>query len=129
MSKHGLSFLATVTLTLALAAVAVAQTTEKKVVQNPDGTYTIIEYPAKKEVTVTLTPVNIAGTGVATILRDDDGTKIKLNLTNVPADMTALTLYAVDDSGAVTPLGPVVISNGTGTLATTTPLTKFMLIA
>jgi hypothetical protein len=42
MSKHGLSFLAAVTLILALAAVAVAQTTEKKVVQNPDGTYTII---------------------------------------------------------------------------------------
>lgn len=129
MSKHGWSVLAAVTLTLALTVVAVAQTTEKKVVQNPDGTYTVIEYPAKKEVTVTLTPVNITGTGVATILRDDDGTKIKLNLTNVPAEMTALTLYAVDESGAVTALGPVAISNGVGTLATTTPLSKFMLIA
>ena len=48
MSKHGLSVLAAVVLTLALAAVALAQTTEKKVVQNPDGTYTIIEYPAKR---------------------------------------------------------------------------------
>ena len=133
MSKHGLSFLAAVTLTLALAAVALAQTTQTtvtKTVQNPDGTYTIIEYPAKKEVTVTLNPVNITGaTGVATILRDDDGTRIKLNLANVPADVTALTLYAVDDSGAVTALGPVVISNGVGTLAATTPLSKFMLIA
>ena len=43
--------------------------------------------------------------------------------------MTALTLYAVDESGAVTALGPVAISNGVGTLATTTPLSKFMLIA
>ncbi len=133
MSKHGLSALAAVALTLALAAVALGQTTQTtvtKTVQNPDGTYTIIEYPAKKEVTVTLNPVNITGaTGVATILRDDDGTKVKLNLTNVPADVTALTLYAVDDRGVVTALGPVAISNGVGTLATTTPLSKFMLIA
>lgn len=136
MSKHGWSFLAAVTLTLALAAAALGQvttetqTTVKKAVQNPDGSYTIIEYPVKKEVTVTLNPVNITGaTGVATILRDDDGTRIKLNLTNVPADVTGLTLYAVDDRGMVTALGPVAITNGVGTLATTTPLSKFMLIA
>ncbi len=130
MSKHRLSVLAAVVLTLSLAAVALAQTTVTKTVQNPDGTYTLIEYPVKKEVQVTLTPVNITGaTGVATILRDDDGTRIKLNLANVPADVTALTLYAVDDRGAVTALGPVAISNGVGMLATTTPLTKFMLVA
>ena len=122
-------------LTLALAAVALGQTTtttttEKKVVQNPDGTYTIVEYPVKKEITVALNPVNITGaTGVATILRDDDGTRIKLNLANVPADVTALTLYAVDEKGVVTALGPVAITNGTGTLAATTPLSKFMLVA
>lgn len=130
MSKHGLSVLAAVTLTLALAAVALAQTTVTKTVQNPDGTYTIIEYPVKKEVTLNLTPVKVQGaTGVATILRDDDGTRIKLNLTNVPADVTALTLYAVDDKGALTALGPVAISNGVGTLSTTTPLSRFMLVA
>jgi hypothetical protein len=129
MRKLGLSVLAAVTLILALAAVAVAQTTEKKVVQNPDGTYTIIEYPVKKEVTITLNPVNIPGTGVATILRDDAGTRIKLNLAKIPADVSALTLYTVDDKGVVTPLGPVVITNGVGTLEATTPLSKFMLIA
>jgi hypothetical protein len=118
-------------LTLALAAIALAQTTTvTKTVQNPDGTYTIIEYPVKKEVMLNLTPVNVAGAkGVATILRDDDGTRIKLNLTGVPADMTAMTLYAVDDQGTVTPLGPVAIANGTGTLVATTPLSKFMLFA
>ncbi|HEU5459436.1 MAG TPA: hypothetical protein VFU83_03040 [Pyrinomonadaceae bacterium] len=132
MSKHFLSVLGAVMLTLAIATIALAQettTTVTKTVQNPDGTYTIIEYPAKKEVKIQLTPVNIAGTGVATILRDDDGTRIKLNLTNVPADVTALTLYAVDDTGKVTALGPVAISNGTGTFSTTTPLSKFMLVA
>jgi len=135
MSKHVWSILAAVALTLALAAIALGQTTtttttQKKVVQNPDGTYTIIEYPVKKEVTVTLNPVNITGaTGVATILRDDDGTRIKLNLANVPADVTALTLYAIDEKGVITPVGPVAITNGTGTLAATLPLSKFMLIA
>jgi hypothetical protein len=131
MSKHVLSVLGALVLTLALAAIALAQTTTAtKVVQNPDGTYTIIEYPVKKEVQLTLTPVNVTGAkGVATILRDDDGTRIKLNLTGVPADTTAMTLYAVDDQGTVTPLGPITIANGTGTLAATTPLSKFMLFA
>ncbi len=133
MSKHVLSVLGAVMLTLAIAAIALAQTTTTtvtKTVQNPDGTYTVIEYPAKKEVTLNLNPINITGAkGVATILRDDDGTRIKLNLTSVPADVTALTLYAVDDTGTVTALGPVAITNGTGTLALTTPLSKFMLVA
>jgi hypothetical protein len=131
MNKHVLSVLGAVVLTLALAAIALAQTTTvTKTVQNPDGTYTIIEYPAKKEVTLTLTPVNVTGAkGVATILRDDDGTRIKLNLTDVPADLSAMTLYAVDDKGVVTALGPVAISNGTGTLMATTPLSRFMLVA
>ncbi|HET9711085.1 MAG TPA: hypothetical protein VFP64_04355 [Pyrinomonadaceae bacterium] len=134
MSKHFLSVLGAVMLTLAIAAIALAQTTtttvQKTAVQNPDGTFTIIEYPVKKEVTVNLTPINVTGAkGVATILRDDDGTRIKLNLTNVPADLTAMTLYAVDDKGVVTALGPVTISNGTGTLAATTPLSRFMLVA
>ena len=131
MSKHVLSVLGAVVLSLALAAIALAQTpTVTKTVQNPDGTYTIIEYPVKKEVTLNLTPVNITGAkGVATILRDDDGTRIKVNLTEVPADMTAVTLYAVDDKGVVTALGPVAITNGTGTLTATAPLSKFMLFA
>jgi hypothetical protein len=133
MSKHALSVLKAVILGLATAAFALGQTTTTtvtKTVQNPDGSYTVIEYPAKKEVTVDLSPVGITGAkGVATILRDDDGTRIKLNLTNVPAEVTSLNLYAVDDSGAVTPLGPIAISNGAGTLAAAAPLTKFMLIA
>ncbi|HEV8203492.1 MAG TPA: hypothetical protein VGP98_04590, partial [Pyrinomonadaceae bacterium] len=131
MSKHVLSVLGAAILTLALASIALAQTTTvTKTVQNPDGTYTIIEYPAKKEVLVNLTPINVTGAkGVATILRDDDGTRIKLNLTDVPADVSAMTLYAVDDKGVVTALGPVAISNGTGTLMATTPLSRFMLVA
>lgn len=135
MSKHVWRVLGAAILTLAISAVALAQTTtttvtQKTTVQNPDGSYTIIEYPVKKEVTVNLTPINVTGAkGVATILRDDDGTRIKLNMTDIPAELTAMTLYAVDDKGVVTALGPVAISNGTGTFAATTPLSRFMLVA
>jgi hypothetical protein len=133
MRKYALSVVAAGLLCLSTAALALAQTpttTVTKTVQNPDGTYTIIEYPVKKEVMVNLLPVASPNVkGIATVLRDDDGTRIKLNLTNLPADVTTLTVYAIDPTGAVTPLGPIVISNGTGTLAADTPLTKFMLVA
>jgi hypothetical protein len=132
--------LATALLILSAAAVAAAQTatqpqtqttttTVTKAVQNPDGTYTVIEYPLKKETVVTLSPVGLTNSkGVATILRDDDGTRIVLNLTDVPADVTGMNVYAVDDTGVVTSLGPVVLANGTGKFSATTPLNKFMLI-
>jgi hypothetical protein len=104
-------------------------TTVTKTVQNPDGTYSVIEYPLKKETVVTLNPVALtASKGVATILRDDNGTRIVLNLTEVPAEVAAMNVYAVDDAGVVTALGPVVLSNGTGKFSATTPLSKFMLI-
>ncbi len=105
-------------------------TTVTKTVQNPDGSYTIIEYPLKKETIVTLDPVTISNAkGVATILRDDTGTRVVVNMTDVPADVKAINLYAVDDTGMVTSLGPVVLANGTGKFSATTPLSKFMLIA
>lgn len=131
MKKYALTIVAAATLCLSTAALAIGQTPTTTTVQkNPDGTYTIIEYPAKKEVTLTLTPIASPSVkGVATVLRDDDGTRIKLNLSNLPADLTALTVYAIDDTGSVTPLGPLVISNGVGTLSTSTPLTRFMLVA
>src|ERR1044072_8190222 len=129
MSKRISIFLAALLITSA-AAIASAQTvvtqtptttvtqtptTVTKTVQNADGTYTVIEYPVKKETVVTLNPVTLTNAnGTATILRDDNGTRIVLNMTGVPADVSAVNLYAVDDSGAVTSLGPVVLSNGTG---------------
>lgn len=105
-------------------------TTVIKTIQNADGTYTVIEYPLKRETIVTLNPVTpFNSKGTATILRDDDGTRIVLNLTDVPANVSDLNLYAIDDTGAVTALGPVVVANGTGKFTATTPLTKFMLVA
>jgi hypothetical protein len=105
-------------------------TTVTKTIQNADGTYTIIEYPVGKEVQLTLTPVSLTGSkAVGTILRDDNGTRVILNLTDVPAEVSTINVYAVDDAGMVTLLGPVELANGAGKLTATTPLSKFMLIA
>jgi len=105
-------------------------TTVTKTVQNADGTYTVIEYPLGKEVQLTLTPVSLTQSkAVGTILRDDTGTKVMLNLTDVPAEISAINVYAVDDAGVVTSLGPVLLANGAGKFTATTPLSKFMLIA
>ncbi len=104
-------------------------TTVTKTVQNPDGSYTVIEYPVGKEVQLAFTLVGLTKSkAVGTILRDDTGTRIILNVTDVPADVSAMNVYAVDDTGAITSLGPVVLANGTGKFSATTPLSKFMLI-
>lgn len=158
-------------------------TTVTKTVQNPDGTYTIIEYPVKKEVIIVLQPSALLpeGTGHAKILRDDDGTRVDVSVafagpktdmlekkgvryrgwqissnefktcvddkvisieggvvrkttetckgtTVSEADPKELNVYAVDDRGFVTALGPLTINNGVGTLTATTPLSRFMLV-
>ena len=136
MRKSLTAILGVTVLLVSLAVIAHAQTTQTttvtkvQAVQNPDGTYTIVEYPVGKETIVTLNPVGIAGaTGTATILRDANGATIKVNLTALPADVAALNLYAVDPTGTVTTLGPLEIANGVATFTTTAPLTKFMLFA
>jgi len=139
MSKR-ISILAAGLLIGLAAAVAPAQTTTTtvtqtpttvtKTVQNPDGSYTVIEYPVGRETQVLLDPVGLTNSkGVATILRDDNGTRVVVNLTGVPTDVSSINLYAVDDAGTVSSLGPVVLANGTGKFTGTTPLSRFMLIA
>jgi hypothetical protein len=137
MSKRLIAVFGTALLLLSLAATSFGQvpttttttTTKVETVQNPDGTFTIVEYPVGKETVVTLTPVSVKGaTGTATILRAADGTTIKVNLTGLPTEVAALNLYAVDPTGAVTLLGPIAVANGAGTFTTTTPLSRFMLI-
>ncbi|PYS83383.1 MAG: hypothetical protein DMF70_06755 [Acidobacteria bacterium] len=132
MKKKLIAVLGAAMLLLSLAAVSAsqAQTTRVQTVQNPDGTYTIVEYPVGKTTVVTLNPVGLSGaTGTATILRDPNLTTIKLNLNSLPADITAMNVYAVDPAGVTTLLGPIEVANGVGTFATTTPLSKFMLVA
>src|SRR6266566_1681987 len=133
MKKRLIAVFGAAMLLLFLAAVSVSQAqtvTRVQTVQNADGTYTIVEYPVGKTTVVTLNPVGLIGaTGTATILRDPNLTTIKLNLNSLPADITAMNVYAVDPAGVTTLLGPIEVANGVGTFATTTPLSKFMLVA
>src|SRR5215813_5956934 len=130
MTLCGAAFLVFTMAVLSFGQVQRTTVTKTQAVQNPDGTYTIVEYPVGKETVVTLNPVGIpGGAGTAAILRAADGTTIKVNLTGLPADMTALNLYAVDSDGAVTLLGPITIASGAGTLTASTPLTRFMLFS
>ena len=141
MRNFVVSSLAAGAFSLALCGAAIAQetttttitktpTTVTKTVQHPDGSYTVIEYPVGKETVVTLDPVALKGAGgTATILRDDNGTRIKINMTGIPKEVTAVNLFAVDPAGTITPLGPVLLADGVGSFAGTTPLSKFMIVA
>lgn len=103
--------------------------TTQQVVQNPDGSYTVIEYPVGREIMVDLTPMNMQGAkGVARVMRSANGTNIALDLSGLPADASSYYVYAVDPRGAVTLLGPTSISNGTGRATFTTPMNQFMLV-
>lgn len=135
MSRRLLNLAGCCALVAALAAVAFAQTTtvtttQTKAVQNPDGSWTVVQYPTGREVVVDLTPGTTFATahGRAHIVRRADGTSIALDLSGLPADATALNLYAVDPFGKVTLLGPVNISNGIAQQTFTTPLDRFMLV-
>src|SRR6476620_4433874 len=136
MSKKLLTFSIGAVLSVSAAGVAYGQqtvtTTTKKteVVQNSDGTYTVIEYPVGKEVMVNLMPgTTVVGSkGMAHILRSADGTKVVLDLSGVKGDTSNIYAYAVDPTGAPTLLGPVTLTNGTGHAEFTTPMDKFMVV-
>jgi len=138
--KNFLRFGGGLALAVALSSFAIAQdtttktkttttTTKTEVVQNPDGSYTVIEYPVGKEVTVTLTPNNLQGaTGTARVMRAADGTKIWLDLTGIPSETKSYYAYAVDPKGAPTLLGPVTIQNGVAKAEFSTPMNQFMIV-
>ena len=115
---------------LGLVLSAAAQVTKTEVVQNADGSYTVIEYPVGKEVTVTLNPITTVtgSTGTARILRAADGTKVWVDLAGVPTTTTSMYAYAVDPAGVPTLLGPISITNGMAKAEFATPINQFMLV-
>ncbi|HEX8708202.1 MAG TPA: anti-sigma factor [Pyrinomonadaceae bacterium] len=139
MGKRLLCILGGAVLSLASASMAFAQgtptttttttTTQSTAVQNADGSWTVVEYPVGKEVTVNLMPTTTiqGATGTARIMRMANGTMVNLDLSGLTGDVNNLNLYAIDPAGKVTLLGPVTVNNGTATFSTTTPLNRFML--
>jgi hypothetical protein len=113
-----------------VAAQTTVTTTRTQAVQNPDGSWTVVEYPVDKEVMVTLAPgTTIAGAkGMAHIMRSANGTKVMLDLNGITGDTTNVYAYAIDPSGSPTLLGPVTIANGVGKAEFTTPMNRFMLV-
>lgn len=137
MYKSLFNFSIILAITLSLGVFASAQDTttttttitKKEVVANPDGTYSVIEYPVGKEVTVELMPYNMEGAkGWAKVMRNDDGTTVALDLSGLPADAKNYYVYGVDNSGKVILLGPAVIENGISKTTFTTPMSQFMLV-
>jgi len=119
----------TFTVVLALAFALVVNAQDTKVTMNADGSYSVIEYPVGKEVTVKLMPVGtIRSKGMARVMRMSDGTKVYFDLNGAPTDWTNVYAYAVDPTGAATFLGPITFSNGTGKAEFMTPGDKFMLV-
>jgi hypothetical protein len=119
-----------VMLVVGLSIAALGQDTKTTVVQNADGSYSVIEYPVGKEVTINLTPVTTVtgSTGVARVMRAADGTKVWVDLSGVPTSTTSMYAYAVDPTGTPTLLGPITITNGTAKAEFSTPMNQFMLV-
>jgi len=107
------------------------KTTQKtEVVQNADGSYSVIEYPVNKEVIVDLTPMTTmsGAKGSARVMRMDKETTVNFDLTGVGDTASNFYAYAVDPSGAVTYLGPVTSESGMAKATFKTPLNQFMLV-
>jgi hypothetical protein len=135
MSKKLLTLSIGAVLSVSAATAVSAQTTtttttKTEVVQNADGTYSVIEYPVGKEVIVNLAPgTTVAGSkGMAHIMRSADGTRVAVDLSGVKGDTSSIYAYAVDPSGTPTLLGPVTLTNGTGRAEFTTPMNQFMVV-
>lgn len=123
--------LSLVALTAAGSVFAQVVTTKKTTaVQNPDGSWTVIEYPVGKEVLVNLAPGTtlVGAKGMAHILRSADGTKVMLDVNGLTGDVTGVYAYAIDPSGNPTLLGPLTVTNGVAKAEFTTPLDRFMLV-
>src|SRR3982751_6257013 len=103
MSKKFLCSTLAMAVVLALGTAVFAQqtvvTTKKTTaVQNPDGTWTVTQYPVGKEVLVDLAPgTMISGAkGKAHIMRSASGTKVMLDLNNITGDTSTVYAYAID---------------------------------
>lgn len=119
-------------LCVGLTGVAIAQdttqtttVTKKEVVQNPDGSYTVIEYPVGKEVMVEIMPTT---RGAARIMRMENETMIDLDTSSFGDSAANYFVYAVEPNGKVTYLGPARSEDGMAKTTFKTPLNQFMLV-
>jgi hypothetical protein len=62
------------------------------------------------------------------VLRSADGTKIWVDLADIPETMTDLHVYAVDPAGTTTYIGPVTVAEGVAKAEFATALSQFMVV-
>ena len=105
-------------------------TMKTEVVQNPDGSYSVIEYPINKEVIVDLTPMTSmrGAKGLARVMRTDNETTVNFDLSGVGETASSYYAYTVDPAGAVTYLGPITSEKGLAKASFKTPLNQFMIV-
>ncbi len=110
-------------------ATTTTTTMKTDVVQNADGTYSVIEYPVGKEVVVEFMPSDKAMTakGLARVLRTGEETTINFDLNGLDASSNYFA-YAVDPAGNTTFLGPITAENGIAKTSFKTPSNQFMLV-
>lgn len=130
MSKKFLNSVYMMAALVVFAAGAMSQDTKKEVIVNADGSYTVIEYPVGKEITVNLTPATTISTakGIARVIRSADGTKVFFDVSDLPATVSSYHAYVVDPAGTTTYLGPITVAGGVGKAEFSTPLNQFMLV-
>ncbi len=133
MSK--LKFIYVIGVSLALGATPVlaqdgAPVKKTEVVQNADGSYTVIEYPVGREVIVNLSPTGVVtnGKGQVRVMRADTGTRVWVDVGGMPADAKSVYAYTVDPMGKVQLLGPVAVNGGIGKGEFSTSLNQFMVV-
>ncbi len=126
----GLGALLLFTLVFATGIFAQDSDTATTVVQNPDGSYTVIEYPLDKETVVNLVPVinGTKATGTAKIMRSADGSKVMIHMNGLAANSPEIYAYAVDNMGKTSLLGPIMMHNGMAMGEFMTPADKFMIV-
>lgn len=119
----------TTTPTMETPTTTTTMTMKTDVVQNSDGTYSVIEYPVGKEVMVEFMPTDKAMTakGMARVMRMGEETTVNFDLSGLDAS-SSYYAYAVDPSGKTTFLGPIMAENGMAKTSFKTPMNQFMLV-
>jgi hypothetical protein len=98
-------------------------------IQNPDGSWTVVAYPADRQVEVELTPAAATNAPAPRlkVRHTKDGSEITVDPRDFAGAVEKLNLYVVDPEGKMTLLGPITTS-ATAPITFRTNLDKFMLV-
>jgi hypothetical protein len=98
-------------------------------IQNPDGSWTVVAYPADRQVEVELTPAAATNAPAPRlkVRHTKDGSEITVDPRDFAGAVEKLNLYVVDPEGKMTLLGPIT-TTGSTPVTFRTNLDKFMVV-